>query len=52
MYKTIEELVTRVDERNNGGIVSELIGVSIDKCFIKSVANTNGTRLSVKMTLR
>ena len=30
MYKTIEELVTRVDERNNDGIVSELIGVSID----------------------
>ena len=28
MYKTIEELVTRVDERNNDGIVSELIGVS------------------------
>ena len=46
MYKTIEELVTRVDERNNDGIVSELIGVSIDKCFIKSVANTNGTDLS------
>ena len=46
MYKTIEELVTKVDERNNDGIVSELIGVSIDKCFIKSVANTNGTDLS------
>ena len=46
MYKTIEELVTRVDERNSDGTVSELIGVSIDKCFIKSVANTNGTDLS------
>ena len=49
MYKTIEELVTRVDERNNGGIVSELIGVSIDKCFIKSVANTNGTEYFVNV---
>lgn len=46
MYKTIEELVTRVDERNSDGTISELIGVSIDKCFIKSVANTNGTDLS------
>ena len=25
MYKTIEELVTRVDERNSDGTVSELI---------------------------
>lgn len=52
MYKTIEELVTRVDERNNDGIVSELIGVSIDKCFIKSVANTNGTDLSKYKIIR
>ena len=41
MYKTIEELVDKIDERNTDGSVSELIGVSIDKCFIKSVANTN-----------
>ena len=52
MYKTIEELVTRIDERNNDGIVSELIGVSIDKCFIKSVANTNGTDLSKYKIIR
>ena len=52
MYKTIEELVTRVDERNSDGIVSELIGVSIDKCFIKSVANTNGTDLSKYKIIR
>lgn len=52
MYKTIEELVIRVDERNNDGIVSELIGVSIDKCFIKSVANTNGTDLSKYKIIR
>ena len=30
----------KIDERNTDGSVSELIGVSIDKCFIKSVANT------------
>ena len=52
MYKTIDELVTRVDERNNDGIVSELIGVSIDKCFIKSVANTNGTDRSKYKIIR
>ena len=45
MYKTIDELVIKIDERNSGGTVSELIGVSIDKHFIKSVANTNGTDL-------
>ena len=52
MYKTIEELVTREDERNSDGTVSELIGVSIDKCFIKSVANTNGTDLSKYKIIR
>lgn len=52
MYKTIEELVTKVDERNSDGTISELIGVSIDKCFIKSVANTNGTELSKYKIIR
>ncbi|RHD18450.1 restriction endonuclease subunit S [Eubacterium ventriosum] len=52
MYKTIEELVTRIDEKNSDGTVSELIGVSIDKCFIKSVANTNGTDLSKYKIIR
>lgn len=52
MYKTIEELVDKMDERNTDGSVSELIGVSIDKCFIKSVANTNGTDLSKYKVIR
>lgn len=52
MYKIIEELVTKVDERNSDGKISELIGVSIDKCFIKSVANTNGTDLSKYKVIR
>lgn len=52
MYKTIEELVDKVDERNTDESVSELIGVSIDKCFIKSVANTNGTDLSKYKVIR
>ena len=45
-YKPIGELVERIDERNTDGSVSTLVGVSIDKCFIKSVANTIGTDLT------
>lgn len=45
-YKTIDELVVRVDERNNDSKITELLGLSIDKCFIKSVANTIGTDIS------
>ena len=52
MYKTIEELVDKIDERNTDESISELIGVSIDKCFIKSVANTNGTDLSKYKVIR
>lgn len=52
MYKAIDELVVRVDERNKDESISDLIGVSIDKCFIKSVANTNGTDLSKYKIIR
>jgi len=52
MYRTIEELVVKVDERNTDESISELIGVSIDKCFIKSVANVNGTDLSKYKIIR
>lgn len=51
-YKTIDELVTKIDERNTDESVSELIGVSIEKCFIKSVANVNGTDLSKYKIIR
>ncbi len=52
MYRTIDELVEKVDDRNKDNKISELIGVSIDKCFIKSVANTNGTDLSKYKVIR
>ena len=42
----IGELVERTDRRNSTGEVDNLIGVSIEKCFIKSVANTIGTDLT------
>ena len=45
-YKTIGELVERVDIKNTEGKIENLIGVSIDKCFIPSVANTIGTDLT------
>ncbi|MBQ8940599.1 MAG: restriction endonuclease subunit S [Firmicutes bacterium] len=45
-YIPIGELVERVDERNTDGNITTLVGLSIDKCFIKSVANTVGTDLT------
>ena len=51
-HKSIDELVIRVDERNIDESISVLIGVSIDKCFIKSVANVNGTDLSKYKIIR
>lgn len=45
-YKTIGELVERIDQRNTDGSITNLIGVSIDKKFISSVANVIGTDLT------
>lgn len=44
-YKPISELVERIDIRNSDGNAAILMGLSIDKCFIRSVANTVGTDL-------
>lgn len=51
-YRALSELIEKVDERNDDGAITELIGVSIDKCFIKSVANTNGTDLNKYKIIR
>lgn len=51
-YKTIEELVIKVDERNSNKEAEVLLGVSIDKCFIKSVANIIGTDLTKYKLIR
>lgn len=51
-YKTIEELVVRIDERNSSNEAGVLLGVSIDKCFIPSVANTIGTDLTKYKLIR
>lgn len=51
-YRRIGDLVDLIDERNKDEKVKTLIGVSIDKCFIKSVANTIGTDLSKYQLIR
>ena len=51
-YKTIEDLVIRIDERNFNNETDILLGVSIDKCFIPSVANTIGTDLTKYKLIR
>ncbi|MBQ3024955.1 MAG: restriction endonuclease subunit S [Spirochaetaceae bacterium] len=51
-YKKLGEIVKLVDERNKDEKVQTLIGVSIEKCFIKSVANTIGTDLSKYQIIR
>ena len=51
-YRKLGDLVDLIDERNSDEKVKTLIGVSIDKCFIKSVANTIGTDLSKYQIIR
>lgn len=51
-YRKLVEIVELIDERNKDGKVQNLIGVSIDKCFIKSVANTIGTDLTKYQVIR
>jgi len=51
-YKSIGELVERIDERNRDGSITTLIGVSIDKKFIPSVANVIGTDLTNYKVIR
>ena len=51
-YKLIDELVERVDERNTDGEIYNLVGLSIEKCFINSVANTIGTDLKKYKVIR
>lgn len=51
-YKAIGELVERIDERNRDGSITTLIGVSIDKKFIPSVANVVGTDLTNYKVIR
>ena len=42
-YKRLAPYIRPVDERNTEDARYELLGVSVEKCFIKSIANTVGT---------
>lgn len=45
-YLPLGQFIRPVDERNSDGAVTKLLGVSVNKCFIPSVANTIGTDMS------
>lgn len=45
-YKKLGEIVELIDERNKSLVSTEVLGISIDKEFMPSVANTIGTDLS------
>lgn len=49
-YKRIGEHIRLVDKRNKGLQVKQLLGVSILKQFIPSVASIIGTELQVSYT--
>lgn len=44
-YQRIGDFIDMVDNRNSGGNITKLTGISIDKCYIPSVANVIGTDL-------
>ena len=46
-YKRLGDYIRQVDVRNRDERVKRLLGVSIDKVFIESIANTVGTDMSV-----
>jgi len=46
-YKRLGDYILLVDNRNKDLAVSNLLGVSIQKKFIVSIANTTGTDMSV-----
>jgi type I restriction enzyme S subunit len=45
-YKKLGDFIRQVNNRNNALSVSTLLGVSIQKCFMPSIANTIGTDMS------
>lgn len=44
-YQKIGDYITVIDNRNTDGAITNLMGISIDKCYIPSVANVIGTDL-------
>ena len=44
-YQKIGDYISVLDNRNTDGSITNLMGISIDKCYIPSVANVIGTDL-------
>ena len=51
-YRKLGDVIKLVDERNTDGSVTNLLGVSIDKHFMPSVANVIGTDLTKYKVVR
>ena len=48
----IGDYISVIDNRNTDGAISKLMGLSIDKCYIPSVANVIGTNLNNYKVIR
>lgn len=51
-YQKIGDYISVVDNRNTDGSITNLMGISIDKCYIPSVANVIGTDLHKYKVIR
>lgn len=51
-YLPLGQFIRPIDERNRDGLVTNLLGVSVNKCFIPSVANIIGTDMSKYKVIR
>ncbi len=51
-YKRLGEYIREVDVRNDGLEITNLLGLTINKCFIPSVANTVGTDMERYKVIR
>lgn len=51
-YLPLGQFIRPIDVRNKDGLVTNLLGVSVNKCFIPSVANTIGTDMSKYKVVR
>lgn len=48
-YKRLGNYIRQVDVRNRDLVVNKLLGLSIAKQFITSIANTTGTDMSLSL---
>ncbi len=51
-YKRLGDYIREVDSRNRDLAVTDLVGLTIEKAFIPSVANVIGTDLSNNKVIR